>query len=310
MASTQQRILIVGAGELGTAMLEGLAERSEDRASIAVLLRASTIDSTDAAKQRANAYLRSLGASLVAGDIVQDTEEQLARLFADYDTVIVCSGFGFPAGTQLRLARAALHAGVKRYFPWQWGIDYDVIGAGSAQDLFDEQLGVRKLLRAQDKVDWVIVSTGLFVSFIFVPEFGLVDPKTRTLRALGSWDTRLSVTTPRDIGRVAAEIVFEPRDISKQIVFAAGDTVSYGEVADLVEKRFGGHWKRELWDLPLLQRRLKENPDDGMVKYQNVFGAGRGVAWDMADTVNAQRGMKMETVEDYLRGLKDEWVSS
>ncbi len=162
MASTQ-RILIIGAGELGTAMLEGLAGRSKNQSSIAVLLRAATVDSVDANKLRANAYLRSLGATLVAGDIVQDSEERLASIFGDYDTVIVCSGFGFPPGTQLRVARAALRAGVKRYFPWQWGINYDVIGAGSAQDLFDEQLEIRKLLRAQDKVEWVVVSTGLFV---------------------------------------------------------------------------------------------------------------------------------------------------
>ncbi|KAI1306307.1 hypothetical protein F5Y03DRAFT_354271 [Xylaria venustula] len=306
MASSDQRILVIGAGELGTALLQGLAERSKTGASIAVLLRASTIDSEDANKRRSNAYLRSLGAALVAGDIVQHSEEHLASIFGNYDTVIVCSGFGFPPGTQLRVARAVLRAGVSRYFPWQWGIDYDVIGAGSAQDLFDEQLEVRSLLRAQSKVDWVIVSTGLFVSFIFLPEFGLFDSETRTLRALGSWDTRLSVTTPRDIGRVAAEIVFEPREISKQVVFVAGDTVSYGDVADLVQRRFGGQWKRELWDISVLRQRLEANPDDGMVKYQNVFGAGRGVAWDMADTVNAQRGIKMTTVEGYLEEMKDD----
>jgi hypothetical protein len=142
-------------------------------------------------------------------------------------------------------------------------------------------------------------------SFIFVPEFGPVDLGARTLRALGSWDTRLSVTTPRDIGRVAAEIVYEPRGIHRQVAFVAGDTVSYGDVADLVEKRFGGSWKRELWDMRTLEQRLRDRPDDGMVKYQNVFGAGKGVAWDMADSVNAQRGMEMQTVEDYLREMKD-----
>ena len=104
---------------------------------------------------------------------------------------------------------------------------------------------------------------------------------------------------------MTAEIVYDPRGISKQVVFVAGDTVSYKDVADLVEKRFGGEWKRELWDLPTLNQRLKDNPQDGMVKYQNVFGAGKGVAWDMADTVNAQRGMKMQTVEAYLREMKD-----
>lgn len=161
-----QRILIVGAGELGTAVLQALVERRQTndiQSSVAVLLRASTINSTDAIKLRANGYLRSLGADLVPGDIVEDSEEHLARVFAGYDVTIVCSGFGFPPGTQLRVTRAVLSAGVKRYFPWQWGIDYDVIGAGSAQDLFDEQLEVRSLLRAQDVVDWVIVSTGLFV---------------------------------------------------------------------------------------------------------------------------------------------------
>lgn len=165
-SSSTQRILVVGAGELGTAMLEGLtrhAGHDSSRAPITIMLRASTIDSADGRKRRANAYLRSLGADLVAGDIVQDSEEHLAGIFGRFDTVVVCSGFGFPAGTQLRLARAALGARVGRYFPWQWGIDYDVVGAGSAQDLFDEQLEVRRLLRAQNEVDWVVVSTGLFI---------------------------------------------------------------------------------------------------------------------------------------------------
>ncbi len=141
-------------------------------------------------------------------------------------------------------------------------------------------------------------------SFLFVPQFGPVDLKARTLRALGSWDTRLSVTTPRDIGRVAAEIVYEPRDISRQVVFVAGDTVSYEDVAGLVVKRFGGQWRKELWDMALLEQRLKSNPEDGMVKYQTVFGAGKGVAWDMANTVNVQRGMKMQSVEDYLAEME------
>ncbi|KAJ8120196.1 hypothetical protein ONZ43_g3036 [Nemania bipapillata] len=310
-SSSTQRILIVGAGELGTAMLEGLAQYLKchsspiSPASITVLLRPSTIGTSDETKLRDNEYLRSLGASLVAGDIVQDSEAHLASVFQGFDTVIVCSGFGFPSGTQLRVTRAVLSAGVRRYFPWQWGIDYDVVGSGSAQDLFDEQLEVRNLLRAQSEVDWVVVSTGLFVSFIFVPEFGLVDPKSRTLRGLGSWDTRLSVTTPKDIGRVAAEIVYDPRGINRQVVYVAGDTVSYGDVADLVVKRFGGQWTRELWDMQTLKQKTEANPDNGMVKYQNVFGAGKGVAWDMVNTVNVQRGMEMQTVEDFLRETQE-----
>ncbi|MGF6660693.1 hypothetical protein QF000_002338 [Paraburkholderia atlantica] len=71
-------------------------------------------------------------------------------------------------GVQLKITQAALDAKVKRYFPWRFGVDYDIIGRGSAQVLFDEQLDVRDLLRAQTGTEWVIVSTGMFTSFFSI----------------------------------------------------------------------------------------------------------------------------------------------
>ncbi|KAI0166125.1 hypothetical protein GGR57DRAFT_11817 [Xylariaceae sp. FL1272] len=294
------RILLIGVGELGTAMLSCLTGHpSISTSSITVLLRLSTNRERDATITT----LRSKGAEIINGDIVLDSEDDLVNIFLNFDTIIGCTGLGCPPGTQLRLARAVLKAATgrdMRYFPWQWGIDYDAVGQGSAQDLFDEQLEVRKLLRAQRETDWVIVSTGLFISFLFVPEFGPVDLKARKLRGLGSWETCISLTSPKDIGRVAAEIIFDPRGINRQVVYVAGSTVSYGDVAKLVEDRFRGEWERELWDLDALRKKLEDNPNDGMAKYQNVFGAGTGVAWDMRSTVNEQRGLSMQTVEDYL----------
>jgi hypothetical protein len=40
-----------------------------------------------------------------------------------------------------------LQAGVERYVPWQFGVDYDVVGRGSGQEVFDEQSDVRDMLR-------------------------------------------------------------------------------------------------------------------------------------------------------------------
>lgn len=85
-------------------------------------------------------------------------------------------------GFQLRIAQLALAVGVGRFFPWQYGLDYDAIGAGSQQDLFDEQLEVRALLRrspACAPTDWCIVSTGVFTSFLFEAGFGPVDCEKR-----------------------------------------------------------------------------------------------------------------------------------
>lgn len=36
--------------------------------------------------------------------------------------------------------QAVLEAGVLSYFPWQFGVDYNAIGKGSSQELFDEML--------------------------------------------------------------------------------------------------------------------------------------------------------------------------
>ncbi|KAF7535220.1 hypothetical protein G7054_g5550 [Neopestalotiopsis clavispora] len=305
MSSTS--ILVLGAGELGNAVIDALTSHSKrgSDVAIAVLLRSSTIHSQDAQKKSQNERLLSLGVTLEAGDIESASVAELAQIFGKYHTIVSCTGMYLAPGSQLKLTRAVLEAGVSRYFPWQYGIDYDVVGGGSAQDLFDEQLEVRNLLRSSSSsptsVDWIIVSTGVFMSFLLVPDFGPVDMNNRVLRGLGSWDTPVSATTPHDIGRMVAELVYDPRDISRQVVYVAGDTVTYGQVADLVEARFGGSWTRELWDLDFLRMRLQAEPDNGMVKYQNVFAAGKGVAWNMSKTINWQRGIDMEDLKTYLK---------
>ncbi|KAK7908567.1 hypothetical protein PG985_015870 [Apiospora marii] len=341
-------ILVIGAGELGTAVLEGLAKHpdlasssysssssSNNNVTLSVMIRASSLDgaaTADPAKQRHNAYLRdALGVSrFVPGDIGRDSAEELAAAFRPFDTIICCAGFGdaFPAGTQLKIARAVLLSAAaaasssnngqlrrKRFLPWQWGVDYDAIGAGSAQDLFDEQLQVRALLRADTEakegatVDWVIVSTGLFMSFLFRADFGVVDLPRRTVRCLGGWDTRITVTTPRDIGVMAAEIALRPGGISNRVVYVAGDTMSYARVAELLEGRFGSgaegtSFKTEAWDREFLRQRLAESPGDVMLKYRNCFAEGRGVAFDMEDTVNKQRGIVLQDVQSYLKEIE------
>ncbi|KAI1456734.1 NAD(P)-binding protein [Annulohypoxylon moriforme] len=304
--SNPSSILLLGAGELGTSVLEALSRHPKrGPTKITILLRQSTIETQDPEKRKQLTYFQSLGASLEAGDLANDSAAQLARVFSGFEVVISCSGFGLPSGTQTKLTEATLAAGVKRYIPWQWGIDYDVVGQGSSQDLFDEQLRVREMLRAQGKTKWVIVSTGLFMSFLFKPEFGVVDLQGRKVRALGRWEGRLSVTTARDIGRVAAEIVLDPREGEGGVVYVAGDTVSYRRIAELVKARFGGEWTEEVWDEEFLKGKLRERPDDGMLKYANVWAVGRGVAWDMDSTLNNKRGIELQSLESYLKDMPD-----
>ncbi|KAJ5096446.1 isoflavone reductase family protein [Penicillium alfredii] len=295
-------ILVIGAGELGTEVLHALVEHPQDT-TVAVLLRSNSIASTDPAKQTQIQALQTLGVRLVPGDIVEDSEQKLASIFAGYDTIIGCTGFVSGKGTQMKSTRAVLAAKTARYIPWQFGVDYDAIGRGSAQDVFDEQLDVRDLLRSQQTTRWAIVSTGMFTSFLFAPFFGVVDLDHATVCALGSWENRVTVTTPKDIGRLTAEIVLGSESdelFSNKAIFVGGDTISYGQLAQLVEHVAQKPITRRVLSVADMQVALENDPTNAMLKYQIVFGQGRGVAWDLSETWN-HRGIRAKTAEEWAK---------
>lgn len=297
-----QNILVLGAGELGLPVLRGLAHRSQGMAGvkISVLLRASAVASSAPAKQRDIAEIRDLGIEIVIGDLVNSSIEELAAVFAQYDTVVGCAGYAAGIDTPMKLARAALQAQIPRYFPWQFGVDFDVIGRGGPQDIFDAQLDVRELLRSQHHTEWVIISTGMFMSYLFEPEFGVVDLHNDTVHALGSLDTAVTLTTPDDIGTLTAEILFATPRIRNEIVYLAGDTVTYGEVADKLQTSLRRPFSRSAWSEQYLMAELARDPHNMMRKYRAAFAQGRGVAWDKAATFNSVRALPVTDVAAWI----------
>lgn len=301
-AVKSRNILVLGAGELGMPVLRNLARRAKtiDGASISVLLRASAVTSDEPSKKRDIKEIRDLGIEVVIGDLVQSSIDELASVFARYDTVIGCAGYAAGIDTPMKLAKAALRSGIPRYFPWQFGVDFEAIGRGGPQDIFDAQLDVRELLRSQDKTEWVVISTGMFMSYLFEPEFGVLDLENSAVHALGSLDTAVTLTTPDDIGRLTAEVVFFQPTIRNEIVFLAGDTVTYGEVADRLEAALDRPFGRSEWTVPFLMDELADDPRNMMRKYRAAFAIGRGVAWDKAGTFNARQAIQVTDLAAWI----------
>ncbi len=301
--ATSQNILVLGAGELGLPVLRNLARQANnvDGAKISVLLRASAIESSEPAKQQDIAEIRNLGIEIVVGDLVKSSIDELAMVFARYDTVIGCAGYAAGINTPMKLARAALQARIPRYFPWQFGVDFDVIGRGSPQDIFDAQLDVRELLRSQDQTEWVIISTGMFMSYLFETEFGVVDLQNDAVHALGRLDTAVTLTTPDDIGELTAAVVFAQPRIRNEIVFLAGDTVTYGEVADKLQAALGRPFSRSEWTEQYLLDELARDPQNMMRKYRAAFAQGRGVAWDKSGTFNQRHAISVTDVSLWIQ---------
>lgn len=216
-----------------------------------------------------------------------------------------------PKGTQERITRAALEGRVRRYMPWQAGVDYDILGPQAGRGLFSEQCGVRRLLREQEVTKWVIVSCGIFMSFLFEEAWGVVtpetpgengDPKVR-VRALGSWEDGITVTAVEDIARTYATLLLEEEQSCQwgKPVSIAGETLTYMQFADVVGRVTGKEVVRELWDRDMLKEQMEKNPDDKLWAYRAVFGGGVGVSWPLRGTWSDKRGMKMTGVEEWMR---------
>ena len=300
--STSENILVLGAGELGLPVLRNLALRAKDLkgTKISVLLRESTLTSDEPGKKLALKEIRNLGINIVTGDLVMSSVDDLASLFAQFDTVVGCTGYAAGINTPMKLAQAALQARIPRYFPWQFGADFDAIGRGSPQDIFDAQIDVRDLLRSQHETEWVIISTGIFMSYLFEPDFGVVDLQNDTVHALGSIDNTMTLTTPDDIGMLTAAIVFNTPRIRNEIVYIAGDTLTYADVADKLQSALGRPFSCTEWSEQHLMDKLALNPQDMMSKYRAVFAQGRGVAWDKKQTFNERHNIPVTDVAAWI----------
>ncbi|KAK4163037.1 hypothetical protein QBC43DRAFT_301524 [Cladorrhinum sp. PSN259] len=308
-------ILLLGKGELGTAILSYLTSHSTyspTSTKITILCRTPPTPSS-----------LPDGVSYTLSDITSTPLDELITIFNDHTTIIQASGFGFPPGTHLKIAEAALAApNVSHFIPWQFGVDYDVIGKGGAHgELFGEFLEVRALLRDGPKLNrtsklrWNVISSGLFMSFLFgVKEFGAVEfgEEVTTVRGLGGWGNKVTLTDVDGIGRMVTEVVFSNESTTIKggeegdgVVYIGGETVTYEEVADVLEgvlreKNTGIKLKREELGLDEIRDRLAKEPDDRMFKYQGVFGEGVGVWWEKERMLNYRLGIPLKGVREWL----------
>lgn len=298
----ENSVLILGAGELGWPVLLAMSSKVQEHPAvkISVLLRSNAAHATSGRLRTRLDDLMTLGIAVVEGDLQENSVDELSALFGAFSAVINCSGFVGGPGTQIKITQAVLKAGVPRYFPWQFGVDYDVVGSGSGQPVWDEQLQVRHLLRAQSTTEWVIVSTGIFTSYLFEPGFGVVDAQTKVVRALGDWNYAVTLTTPEDIGQLTADIFFHQPAFRNEIVYIAGDTLTYSEIADLMQEHWGTSVKRTLLDRKKLHDDAEQEPGDVGATYRLAFARPDGVAWRKEDTFNYRQGTETTTARQWL----------
>jgi hypothetical protein len=96
---------------------------------------------------------------------------------------------------------------------------------------------------------------------------------------------------------LTAEIVYSEPPFVNSIVYTAGDTLTYGRLANVVDSVLNRKVQRVEWSVPQLKDALAKDPENSLNKYRVVFAEGRGVSWDVRQTFNAQRGIEVMDVE-------------
>ena len=303
----QTQILLIGFGELGHALYNQIS--TLPNTSITLGIRTPS----------KHTHLSSPTTSLLELDVTSPSPT-LVPIFSRFDVIISATGYGASEDRLPKLAHEVLTAGKLRkkqgksrtwFFPWQYGVDYDVTGdVGGLMPLFGVQKGIRDLLRKEAEgagVKWTVVSTGMFMSFLFEPFWGIVDRSREeegeiTVRCLKSWEHGVTVTDVSDIGRVLARVLRGDVEAENTVLYIAGDTVTYGELAEIMERVSGRMARREAWSVEQLHNELQREPEDQINKYRVAF-AGEGVYWPMEQTVNHRLGIEMTKVETYARKL-------
>lgn len=315
-------ILIIGVGELGLAVLTAFAYKPASSFDLSVLLRPSTAKLPSDNAKVAPIYALKQPVNIVSCDLIGASQTELANVFKSFDVVIGCMGYdsnaiGVGEGVQFKIARAIFEAKtVKLYVPWQFGVDYDQFDLDTAGGLFSEQKQVRTYLRetvanSEITTQWTIISTGIFMSFMFSDFWGVVKRDGNNgfiINALGSWDVATTVTQAEDIGRLTAEIVLAARNSHwndesprNKEVYIAGDTVTYNDIFNLVQAASKKTVARgEEHTLSSLQRSLELKPGDTLAKYRVAFGRGEGVAWNKRATFNSNHGIPVTDVRSWL----------
>lgn len=312
-------VAITGAsGNLGSEVTKVfLAEYGSSFSRILALVRNP---SSDAAKA-----LAAAGAELVQIDD-SNAGPSYEKALQGVD-VLVNVQSGVSVASRNTLFDAALKAGVKVYFPTEYGLDHrinDFPGWEHREWVWKREHLERTLEVGKGKIKTIAVFTGLFLEGAFGPWFGF-DHANHVYTSVGPANTLFALTAKPDIGRAIASFALvalaDPARVP-DIVRINGTKTSYQGFAEIVQRV-----RKELGSPDQETIVVKsEDPDTFREGARKAYLSDAGAAsmlphlrialgegkFDFAPDVDngneianpGEKAWKWTTVEDYVRAVR------
>lgn len=234
-----QTVLLVGAtGTLGHRIAAHLV--SQPTTTLRLLVRPGAVQ--DPAKNALLEQLGAVGARTVEGSL--DDPASLDAAVAGVDVVVsaVQGGAETILTGQLALAGAAEAAGVRRFLPSDFALDF--FSAPEGAPMFDLRRELAARLAELD-LDVLHVLNGAFMDMMLDPRTaGVVDLDQRVGRYWGTGTDLFDLTLIEDVAAFTARLATDPTAGAGTYAIS-GSRTSFGAIIDLVEEVLGEPLRRE-----------------------------------------------------------------
>ncbi len=289
-------IVLAGAtGNLGRRIAKALLSRG---ATVRALVRRSS--APDAVER-----LRSLGASIVEVDFTNPSEVAKACSGGSCVVSALAGLRGVIVETQSVLLEAAIKAGVPRFIPSDFSIDFSKLPYGTNRNLDLRREFHERLDKAS--ISATSIFSGMFAEML-TGQAPIILFKLKRVLYWGDADQRMDFTTTDDTAEFTAAAALDPS--TPRVLRIAGDQVSVRELTTIAGEVTGGRYR--LWRAGSLrtlerlikvaravlpQRRALYPPWQGMQYLHNMFS---GLA--KLETLDNDRyaGIRWTTVRDVL----------
>ncbi|KIY53798.1 NAD(P)-binding protein [Fistulina hepatica ATCC 64428] len=222
-------ILVGGAGNIGKAILTALT--SSGQFNVSVLSRKSST------------------ATFPEGITVHKTDytpASLAVALKGQDAIVSAIGAQGLEDLQIALIDAAILVGVKRFIPSEYGCDLAHPKTLSMAPVYGQKKHVTDYLKSkQDKIEWTVLSTGLFADWLIHSGGLTIDLKESTATIWDEGTTPFATTTLRDIGTAIVGILTHPTETTNKDIYIASAIPTQNELVAVLEKKQGKIWTKK-----------------------------------------------------------------
>lgn len=275
-----RNVLIIGAtGTIGSHVLAAFLRHKEFFDSVSLLT--STKSYQD--KQDKFKSLEKQGANVIVIQEFIDVKE-LTVAFEGIDVIISTVGFEL-LPLQKGFIDAAVAAGVKRFYPSEFGSDTSY-GDNAKASLYARKVEVSEYLKEvaqRTSLTYTLFVNGCFAEFFaIVPILVNADLETHTI-GYDDGKIKISTTTFKDVGEYTVASVLDPASSRNKTIMVSSHEVTYEQVKQMFEKIQRVEYtvqKVTVQDLEAEEKCLRESGNEMGAIYANLranFLAGNAV---------------------------------